>query len=205
MKKYVYATLLAAMVLLTGCSSVKKAAASTIYIDKNGKVTSVLVESFTAESYDQTELEEYIRNAINEFNDGSSKKTVSLDSYTVKQGQIRAILEYASAADYESFNQTTLFCGTVPGAQAAGYEFNGNFNAAGGDPISGSELLETNPEAHVIILNEPLRVMTEKHILYVSSNVKIVDANLAQVLPDEQEENENAQIMTADYAYIIYE
>lgn len=205
MKKRIYILLLAAMVLLVGCGSVKKAGASSVYIDKKGKVTSVLVESFAAEQYDETELEEFIRSSIDQYNDENDKKSVSLDSYTVKKGQVRVILEYASCEDYENFNQTTLFSGSIKEAKAAGYDFKGNFASSSGDAADGSKILETNPEAKVIILNELIQVMTARNILYVSENAEIMGPTLAKVLPDEREENENAQIMTADYAYIIYE
>lgn len=205
MKKFISILLLAAMVLLSACGSIKKAESSTIQIDKKGKVTSVLVENFAEDLYSESEMEEYIRSAIDKYNGENGSKSVSLDSCSVKKGQARVILEYAAREDYEGFNQMPLFLGTVQEALAAGYDFGSGFVDNKQNQLEGSKVPEKYPQANVIILQEPIQVMTAGNILCVSDNTEIAEGTLARVMAEEKEENENAQIMTADYAYIVYE
>ena len=205
MKKYIGILLGAALVFLVGCGSIEDAKSSTIYVDKNGKVTSVIVEDFSKEYYDKTELEKSIDAAVDSYNKEHNSKAVALKKLTVKKEIAKAVLTYDSCADYRDFNDTILFSGTVADAQEAGYDFKMDFITAAGKETAVKEIISRYSDAKVIITNEPVCVQTKNVILYVSKNVSVKEGKLAQVQSEESEDNENAQVTIADAAYVIYQ
>lgn len=205
MKKYIWMLLGAALVLLVGCNSIEDAKSSTIYVNPKGNVTSVIVEDFQKEYYDEKELKESINTAIDSYNEQHDSKAVTLKKLTVKKETAKAVLTYDSCDEYCAFNGTVLFSGTVAEAQQAGYDFKTDFITASQEEVSSDDIINQHSDAKVIITNEPVYVQTNKAILYVSENVSIKEGKLVQVLSDDREDNENAQVIIADAAYVIYQ
>jgi len=205
MKKYIWMLLGAALVFLVGCNSIEDAKSSTIYVNPKGKVTSVIVEDFQKEYYDEKELKESINTAIDSYNQQHNSKAVTLKKLTVKKETAKAVLTYDSCDDYCAFNDTILFSGTVAEAQKAGYDFQTNFITAAQKEASSDDIINQHSDAKVIITNEPVYVQTKNAILYVSKNVSVKGGKLVQVPPDDSEDNENAQMIINDLAYVIYQ
>jgi len=205
MKKYIWMLLGAALVFLVGCNSIEDAKSSTIYVNPKGKVTSVIVEDFQKEYYDEKELKESINTAIDSYNQQHNSKAVTLKKLTIKKETAKAVLTYDSCDDYCAFNDTILFSGTVAEAQKAGYDFKTNFITASQKEASSDDIINQHSDAKVIITNEPVCVQTKNAILYVSKNVLVKGGKLAQVPPDDSEDNENAQMIINDLAYVIYQ
>ena len=112
--------------IFTGCGGSFKADENAIKISKDGKVFAVSVEDLEKDYYDEAELEEYIDALVDEYN-SSREGAVKKKSFKVKEETANLSMEYESAKDYEDFNGTVLFSGTVAKAIAEGYEFDTSF------------------------------------------------------------------------------
>lgn len=193
------------MLSMVGCGSLKDAQFNTIHVNKKEKVSSVIIEDFSKEYYDKDELKESINKAITTYNEKSKKSAVSLKKFTVKKGQTRIMMDYDTSTDYQDFNHTVLYSGTVAGAQKEGYEFKLSFTDTAGKKVKAETITAKNPDAKVIITNEPVCIQTTKNIIYVSTNATIQDAKTAKVNADNNQDNQSSQISISGYAYIIYQ
>ena len=201
-KKPIAILLVILMFVLSACGALKDATVSTIYVDKNGKVSSVTIASLPAEQYDEKELKKSIDDAIDDYN-GSQEK-VELDSFKVKKEQAHLLLTYATTKDYESFNGRVLFAGTMAEARSAGYNFEGEFIDSKKVTTTGSAILKEAIDELVIITNEPVQIKTSKDILYVSANATIIDKRVAQVEAEAGATDNGITFGNAENAYIIY-
>ena len=205
MNKKIIAILLSALMLIfSACGALSNAKVSTIYIDKKGKVTSATIESLPAEQYNEDALKESIDVAIAAYNQGQDTEKIELDSFKVKKEQATLRMTYASAKDYEIFNERVLFVGTLAEANAAGYDFQDEFVDAKTASIKGTTLLKDAPDKMVIITNEPVQIQTIQDILYTSDNATIIDKKTAQVEAEAGSTDNGIAFGNSANAYIIY-
>lgn len=205
MKKHRMVLLLASALLLTGCRGISKAEETTVTVDEDGRITQALVEDFSQENYSSQELEKEIAGLIETYNGENQSKGVSMESCQVKDGQARVVLEYASSEDYRGFNLVDFFAGTVDQAQQEGYSFDCGFLDAGKNTVAKGTVPDTCTQMQTVIVKEPTCVLTPGEILYVSSNMEILDSNRARLSSDTGIENENAQVVTEAYGIVIYQ
>lgn len=156
---------------LSGCAGRTDADASTVFIEKKGKVASVDVEELDKDYYDEEELESYIKELIESYTDKNGE-TVSLTSFKVSDGVAKLKMEYGSYEDYAKFNGIELYAGTVVGARAEGYDFDVDFY---GVPDGGEKKKKASKEdaladddCKVVIIKANLDVRVPGEILYVS-------------------------------------
>lgn len=205
MKKHRMVLLLASALLLTGCGGISKAEETTVTVDEDGRITQALVEDFSQENYSSQELEKEIAGLIEAYNGDKQSKGVSMESCQVKDGQARVILEYVTVEDYREFNLVDFFAGTVDQAQQEGYSFGCGFLDAGKNTVAEGTVPDTCTQMQTVIVKEPTCVLTPGEILYVSSNMEILDSNRARLSSDTGIENENAQVVTEAYGIVIYQ
>ncbi len=163
--------------LLAGCGSKLDVEESTVYVDKDGSVISVDIESFEKDYYDESELKDYVKEEVEDYTSENGKKSVSLEDVSVDDSTATLKLKYASADDYTNFNGIELYTGTVVKAMAAGYDFNVDFVSVRDGSVTGTatrdEILE-NDDYKVAIIKANTDVKVDGTILYVSSeNVKV--------------------------------
>lgn len=183
--------LLAALLLVSGCSAKFEPTEDSVYVKRNGSVIGAVIEDFDKEYYSSSEVEAEINQAVSDYNDVMGSEDVKVQSYEVAEGEARLFIEYKAAKDYKYFNGVDFFCGTVAEAQEAGYEFDAEFKDASGSSVTADEVLE-HGEKKVVILEEPIQVQVSARIAYVSDNVTVLDEKLAKA------------DMEAGLAYIIY-
>jgi hypothetical protein len=179
MKKTI--TTLLALVLgigmLTGCGTDYATEESTVFVQKDGKVVSTDVESFS-DSYDEEELNNYVETMISEYTAQYGENSVTLNEVTVADGKATLILTYASPEDYSRFNGIELFTGSIAEALAAGYDFNVDFADVTGDtPTACSASAFTGEDGYkVVVIKTNANVNVSGKICYVSQkNVSLVD------------------------------
>ena len=95
-----------------------------------------------------------------------------------------------------------FFAGTLAQAQEKGYDFSGTFLDAEGTETTISEVLSEHPDYHVVIFEEPIQILTESPVLYVSSNVTITSETTGEVT--EENINQEVGVVTSEKAYVIY-
>lgn len=181
-----------AALALTGCGgkvpAIEKVESSMICLSEDGAVNAFLVEEFQAAFYDETELEEMIRQETDDYNaqaKAGEDETlpVQLVDILTRQEQadagkagadsITVQMAYASAEDYGAFNDTVLYLGTVDQAKTAGYPILSDLTSVSdGSTLTKAQAQEMG-ESHILILQENIPVQVPWKVLYTSAGVTV--------------------------------
>ena len=180
MRRFIAAVLAVILCLgvLAGCGTSYTAEESTVFILKNGKIVSTDVDDFDENTYDQDDLKKYIESTIDSYNDENGKGLVSLKNLSVKDGRSVLTISYASASDYQKFNDIELFTGSVAEALAAGYSVDGEFASVSGGDIKACDAKAFLDDADykVVVIRGNTNVKVKGTVAYVSAkNTKYVD------------------------------
>lgn len=187
--------------LLSGCAGRTDVDASTVFIEKKGKIVSVDVENLDKDYYDGEELESYIKELIESYTDKNGD-TVELSSFRIKDEVAKLKMEYDSYEDYTKFNGIELYAGTVLGAQADGYDFDTEFYSVSGgednNKAAKKEDVLEDDDNKVVIIRANIDVQVPGDILFVSKQDTEVTGKRAVSIKGEGA-NEEAAL-----TYIIY-
>lgn len=169
---------------LSGCNeeSNDSFAETTISIDKKGRISQQIVESFDKDYYDVNELKQEFEGAISSYNQSAdTAEAIKLKDIHVEDGSVYVSLDYASAKDYSELQKEQLFVGTINDAYNAGYMMSVTLKGTQeGDKIGKVEIMGMS-DKHIIILSEPVRVHAYSNIKYVSANVDVISETDARV------------------------
>lgn len=157
---------------------------STAEFHKNGSIRVTSVESFDQDYYDAAELKKQIKEEISDYNDANGGG-VKQNSLEVSNQTAKLVLTYSSAKDYQSFNNTTLFMGTVQEAEDQGFDFASIMSAvshADSSKILNQDTLDQLTANEVIILTEQVNVVTAQEILYATPNLGVTDSTHATAI-----------------------
>ena len=155
--------------MLAGCGKSLNADTDTVYVQKNGTVLTVDVETLDKDYYDETELKDYVTDAVSAYTEEHGKNTVKLEGLSVKESTATLKMKYKTPEDYTGFNGIELYEGKVVKALAAGYDFNTDFVS-----------VEDDLKAVIIKANRDVKV--DGTICYVSTeNVKLTGADSVSI------------------------
>lgn len=188
------------MLGLTACGSKAEeesaadASVSSVSVNKDGSITSKIVEDFAESYYDVDGLKSMIETAIAEYKSQNDAAQISLKKCEKTEGAIEVLIEFGSFSDYAGFNEEDFFAGTIQAANQAGYDLNVTLQATSDSlekaSISKPELLGMG-DHHIIIIEaakteevgdlETIRVNCFGEILYVGEGVTAVDKKSADV------------------------
>ncbi len=168
-------------------------AVSSLSIEKDGGITSTIIEDFFESYYDEGGLETMIKSFIDAYKAENSAAQIKLKSCKVKDGVANVRMEYGDYQAYAGYNGERFFAGTITDANMAGFDLNVTLKSVSGDTtVSKPELLGMG-ESHIVIYGcdenpenpEQLRINCFDEILYVSDDVapvgkKSADVSLAQ-------------------------
>lgn len=183
-----------ALAMTVGCGQVKVAdcEVDTIVIGGDDTVRGINVSDFTKSYYDETELNDFIENTIDEYVAKNGEDTVKCEEVIVEDGVAKAGIKYASAKDYASFNNVDFYIGTVLDARAAGYELPSDCAKT---EYAKDDLQETSDK--VAVIGQATDVQVGGTIIYATPNVVVLDAKHATV-------NYDMLDTEAELAYIVY-
>lgn len=185
--------------LLAGCGT-PDVATNTIIVDKDGKVTEAIVESFDQEYYSEEELKAFVEEEIEAYIVDHSKGDVKMSGLSVDAGTAKMVMRYVDATTYRDFHKVNFYVGTVVNAQSAGYDFNAKFFAVK-DGVADTTYAGTSTvvaeEGNVLVIQEYIDVQVPGTITYVSEGVQVNSNNSVSIVA----ENEGD---VAPLAYIIY-
>lgn len=171
--------------LLAGCGKSLDADTDTVYVQKNGTVLSVDTETLDKDYYDETELKDYVTDAVSVYTEEHGKGAVKLEELSVKDGTATLKMKYKTPEDYTGFNGIELYEGKVVKALAAGYDFNVDFVSVEDGTVTGTATKEEiysgdNLKAVIIKANRDVKV--DGTICYVSSeNVKLTGTDSVSI------------------------
>lgn len=157
---------------------------SAIEFRRNGSIVVTSVEALDQDYYDAAELKKTIKDAISAYNEANGGG-VAQNSFSVTENTAHLVMTYDSAEDYEGFNDTTLYVGTVQGAKDEGFDFASIMSSvsnADSSKILNEATLEQLLANDVIILTEQANVVTAKGILYATPNLGVTDETHASAI-----------------------
>ncbi|MCU6735292.1 hypothetical protein [Diplocloster agilis] len=203
MRKWCLAlAILMTCVFTAGCSAkLSDLNEDTVYIQKKGQITGVIVEDFTKQYYDAEELQDMLNQEITDYNTESGRECVTLQSYEVKDGIVRVLIDYVDADCYGKFNGVDFFAGLYPGIEE--YDLPDTMiKVKDNSSVSMAEVQSEAEEKgyHATVVSEKTDVKVTSKILYISENMELVDKTTARVVVDETDENKD----TKELAFIIY-
>lgn len=197
MKKWIITVcVLAVLLMMTGCGKASfKPSITSIYVQKDGKITQAIVESFEKEYYSLAEFQSMIGMEVEKYNSSYGEERISIERLDVDSNNtLYLLLDFADADTYEHYNETFCFEGTISEALDEGLSFNMDFKDADYEEYTTSQVTEKKDQSVVVLKQEGI-VQTEKQIKYVSNNVEILSEHMVEVMPIEDDN---------EYAYIIY-
>ena len=218
-KVFLCAALATVMALLCACSLPDNKTNTSITLTETGSVNETIVEEAGEDEYTAEDLQEYIGGELDKYNSGLETPAVTLESCRVEGGSVRLSLNYASCADYASFNQVVCFTGTLKEADDAGFSMDRYWLDPGGKEGENEIILERAKEWKVLIVSEAVNVKVPDKILYTSDNVKVTGRLTAVVETvmntaaagdgDEQQETAEREVhplatVAERFAYVIY-
>ena len=163
-KKFLTAGLSGLLILsLTGCGQAAKlpetVVNTSLVVEKDGKVTSYLVNTFDKDFYNLDGLTQMVEEEAEEFNATHTEATEN--PMNVKTVQVlgdgvmvQVVQEFADTDSYAEYNEQDLFYGTRVEALAQGLTVNRELvNAADGTPADSEKLDKALEKNHLIITN----------------------------------------------------
>ena len=169
--------------LLTGCGQGYDAETSTIFVEENGKIVSVDVETFDKNDYSEKELKSYIQESIDSYN-AQNADSVKKKQLSVKNNVATLVLEFVDSNAYQEFCGTELFQGTIAQAKEKGYAFDVEFAEFTNGKVSlceAEEILDKE-DLKVIVIKSNTNIEVNGEILYVSAqNIAQVETNRVSI------------------------
>lgn len=163
--------------MIAGCGTSVETDTSLVHVDKKGAVTSVDVESLDENSYDATELQEFVDTAVEEYNAEHGRNSVKVKELAVEEGAAKLQISYKTAEDYAAFNEIEFYQGTVVNSLAAGYTYDVDFVKVEDGQAAGAatkQEIYAEDGLKVVIIRANTDVRVEGQICYVSTeNVRL--------------------------------
>lgn len=172
-------------ILLAGCASDEEDyEETTLTVQKRGKVSESIVESFSKDYYDIEELKGEFTRSVDDYNNAIGGEEIKLKKIELKDQKVYVDLDFTGPSDYESFVGESLFVGTISDAYDNGYSMDVVLKGVdAGDKISKVQIMGMK-DSNIVILSEHVRVNTYRDIAYVSANVDLIDERSARVLSE---------------------
>ncbi len=163
-----------------GCGA-KKSPETKLTINKDGMISSVIVESFGEDYYDLSELEDMANDEISYYNSEYTDPRISLDeSGILEDGRATLTMNFSNYIDFAHFNQVTFFYGTVAEASDKGFSVSGDLVDSQGVQISLSEI-EDISDRHIIITGDKAGIIAPYKISYMTKGVVLKDKKEAEL------------------------
>lgn len=172
--------LIISVCLLSACGQAKLpdvVERDSIVIDKDGDVTSYIVRDFDKDYYELSELTVMAREETSAYNKQNGADSVTARAIELMDDgsfRVRAIYDYSSYVHYNSFNDESLFYGTVQEAVSEGkaadtffsqaLDFSGVKNVKDGSAADREKLADK----HIIITDADALVYCPEQIAYLS-------------------------------------
>ena len=187
MKNWLIVLMAVSLLTVSGCGfSHETINESTIIINRDGTIDSVIVEDFPVNKYDENELRQMIHDNVWAYNNTHDSGDVKLISCNVADDMVTVEMMYNSGTDYADFNDRDFYFGTVSAARDAGYAKNATLNNAHGDNTVSGEMINDLATYHMVVFDENVNVMTYGSVLYYSSNLEILADNTVRRTEDAQ-------------------
>ena len=118
-----------ATIILCGCSNLlspESAAAAeaenTLSVNKEGVVTSTMIESFQEQYYQQDELQNMILTEAAAYNNQNGENSIGVEKVQAENGKINVIMRFSDQEHYARYKDTVFFVGTIAEAREQDFD-----------------------------------------------------------------------------------
>ncbi|MDE6621064.1 MAG: hypothetical protein K2K74_11380 [Lachnospiraceae bacterium] len=162
---------------------------SSLSIEKDGSISSTIIENFIESYYNEDDLKSMIESAIDEYKADNVTAQIELKNFKVKDGVTNITIEYGDYQTYAGFDREDFFAGTIRDANMAGYDLDVTLKSvADNTTVSKPELLGMG-DSHIVFFEyteepevlEQLRINCYDEILYVNDEVTVVGKKSADI------------------------
>ena len=169
--------------ILTACSGDEENyEETTIKVEKRGRVSENIVESFDKDYYDIEELKSEFSGAVSDYNETIGGEEIKLKKVELKDSKVYVNIDFNGPSDYERFVGEKLFVGTIDDAYDNGYSMDVTLKGVeNGDRIGKVQIMGMK-DKDIVILSEHVRINTFRDIAYVSANVDVIGSKSARVV-----------------------
>lgn len=171
-------------------SSKEKEQVTSVSIEKDGTIDSVIIEEFQQPYYTLESLATMIQDDIIVFQKEQPGTEIVLEScelYGANNDFVKVEITYDSDDTYTDFNHEIFFAGSIQQAYEAGFDLNLRLikpdkeDADEEDYVIGRQELLKMSEHHIVIMEENIRVKCFDEILYVSEGVQVINDKLVDM------------------------
>ncbi|MBQ9764607.1 MAG: hypothetical protein IJW18_00235 [Lachnospiraceae bacterium] len=181
-------SLVAVLLLATaGCGKTEAekydADENTLFVNSDSTLVSTIVGTLDKEYYDVSELEEYTKTEIEDFNYYELREALTFVGVEGDKNKVKVIIKYANAEDYYSFNQEELYISTVRSAMDDGYLFETDFVEYKelDDVALADAVYDTGKRIAIMTPTEETTIKLPGKVLYVSGHVDKIDKKTVQI------------------------
>ena len=176
MKKFLlYAILAICLILSAGCKkkdriiTAEEVKSNTVLVKNDGTVQAATVEVFDKNYYNLDELNNYVTNQINKYNQENGSDSIIMDSLTLNEGNAVMILSYAGLAHYNAFNKVEAAFTTTADATNSKIELPEVYLSAKDGAYASPDVALKNAKYKVLVLNEKTNVMIDGTIKFFTN------------------------------------
>lgn len=191
MKKEMKKILISGLICTLAFSGCKKAwkfnpDENAIYIKQDKTIEEAAIGTFLENYYSEEELKAYANDTATSYNEINGKDKITVSSVTVKDNNAKVMMKYQSYEDYQNYNNTELFVGTISEAMKQGYDFNVNFVDVDSDEKVKNNTVISDTELNVIIVSEKDDYIVDlaSDIMYYSDNAQLNSKNEVKITKD---------------------
>lgn len=183
MKKWKIIVMLALMAgSLAGCSKKFEPTETTVKLNKDGTLQTAVIDTLDKDYYSADELQTTIDSAVAQYNGSTEEPPIVVKKYEVVEDTVNLYMDYATAADYQEFNEVIMYAADLQGAYDNSYEFPETFQQVEKGKVTGTvtkdEIL-SGLNYYVMIYSEEIDVEVPGNIVYVSPNVTVTGKKTA--------------------------
>ncbi|MFV0343647.1 MAG: hypothetical protein ACK5JH_12305 [Anaerocolumna sp.] len=177
-------------IFLFGCNTqntinIEETKSNTIFIKNDGTIQAATVETFDKDYYSSEELEAFITENMNDYNEANNKTAnnekqsesnpaISLESLKVDKGYAVLVLNYASIEDYNAFNEKSMVFTTLSDVNGKEITLPDVYVSASDGAYVAPEVVLKNEKYKVIIVNDQTDLIIDGKIKYFT-NGKLIN------------------------------
>lgn len=158
---------------LAGCDNyVKDYDTNTLIINKNGSLVEVAVEDFQNSSVKEEEINAYIEEQIDAYNEVSGKKVSKKTIDTQDLSKVKLVLKYEDIESYNGFNSLNYKLDDFVNIQES--DFKGSYTSSEGEVVGVADFKEID-ESKVLMISEATDLVVDGEIQYYNEEFSVKD------------------------------
>ena len=170
------ALILTSVLMLAGCGAgydQEDAGLGSLSILKDGSVDAVLIDDFSKDDYNESELAEFINKELLNYNASHGVESIVMKSHARRDENMVVELHFTTVKDYDEYMPYKLFTGTVQEAYDKGYDFDCALSfAEQPEHVIGKNDLMNMADKRILIFTGHGRISLPSKIKYYTQSMK---------------------------------